>query len=101
MWDTVRDLRSEAVRTRGYLYGETWRSIDDPRIVVVVSVWGSREHWESWVNDGFRQKVNERIDRMLIKPSIARLFEEITALPTVEPQEARGGGRRRASSKKV
>ena len=33
VWDILRDLRGEAVRQRGYLYGETWRSLDNPRVV--------------------------------------------------------------------
>ena len=28
VWALLRDLRSQAVRQRGYLYGETWRSLD-------------------------------------------------------------------------
>ena len=40
VWEMLRDLRSQAVRQRGYLYGETWRSADNPRVFVVISVWG-------------------------------------------------------------
>ena len=57
VWNLLRDLRSQAVRQRGYLYGETWRSVDDPRIFVVVSVWGDRQYWEKWVEDDFRRKL--------------------------------------------
>ena len=32
VWNMLRKLRSEAVRQKGYLYGETWRSLDNPRI---------------------------------------------------------------------
>ena len=31
VWEMLRDLRSQAVLQRGYLYGETWRSLDNPR----------------------------------------------------------------------
>ena len=37
----LRDLRSQTVRRQGYLYGETWRSLDNPRIFLVSSTWGS------------------------------------------------------------
>ena len=37
VWDILRDLRGEAVRQRGYLYGETWRSLDNPRVFMVSS----------------------------------------------------------------
>ena len=89
VWEMLRDLRSRAVRHRGYLYGETWRSLDNPRIFVVVSVWGGREYWESWINDAFRRRMNERIDRMLRKPSTARIFEEVTSMAAPERRGSR------------
>ena len=72
------------MRQRGYLYGETWRSLDDPRVFVVVSVWGSREYWEGWLNDKFRRNMDERINRMLRKPSTVRIFEEVCTLPPLK-----------------
>ena len=92
VWEMLRDLRSEAVRQRGYMYGETWRSLEDPKIFVVVSVWGTQEHWERWFNDEFRMKLDERINQMLRSPSTARLFQEVSTLPT--PELERGNGRR-------
>ena len=81
VWEMLRDLRSQAVRQRGYLYGETWRSADNPRVFVVISVWGSREYWEIWANDEFRRGMDVRINQMLRKPSTARVFEEAATLP--------------------
>lgn len=85
VWDMIRDLRREAVRQRGYLYGETWRSVTDPQLFVVVSAWAAQEHWQRWVQDEFRMKMDERIGRMLTEPSIVRIFEEMTSSPVVEP----------------
>ena len=81
VWEKLRDLRSQAVRARGYMYGETWRSMDNPRTFVVVSSWGTREHWETWSNDEFRRKMDESINRMLRKPCTIRVYEEVTTLP--------------------
>ena len=75
VWEKLRDLRSQAVRARGYMYGETWRSMDNPRTFVVVSAWGTREHWETWSNDEFRRKMDESINRMLRKPCTIRVYE--------------------------
>ena len=36
-WEMLRDLRGQAVRKKGCLYCETWRSLDDPRIFLVSS----------------------------------------------------------------
>lgn len=49
---------------------------------VVLSVWASLEHWEAWAGDSFRQKMNERIDGLLSRPSKARVFEDAVYKPT-------------------
>ena len=81
VWDKLRDLRSQAVRQRGYLYGETWRSLENSRIFLVSSTWGSRDYWETWVNDDLRRKMEERISPYLRKPGTVRIFEELATLP--------------------
>ena len=93
VWEKLRDLRSQAVRQGGYMYGETWRSLDNPRTFVVVSVWGTREHWETWSNDDFRRKLDESISPMLRKPCTIRLFEEVTTLPPLGQDSSNGTGR--------
>ena len=72
----LSDLRSQAVRQKGYMYGETWQLQDNPRIFMVASTWGYREHWEAWVNDEFRRGIEDRIRPLLRKPSGIRVFEE-------------------------
>jgi len=74
---------------------ETWRSLDNPRVFVVVSVWGTREHWEGWLKDEFRQKVDETIKPMLRKPSTIKVFEEVATLPPPEEGQLRGARRSR------
>ncbi len=81
VWDMLRDLRGQAVRQKGYLYGETWRSLDDPRVFLVSSTWGCREYWEVWVNDDFRKRMEERIRAYLRKTGTIRVFEELSTLP--------------------
>ena len=97
VWEMLRDLRGQAVRQKGYLYGETWRSLDDPRIFLVSSTWGGREYWETWVNDEFRRKKEERIRPYLRKAGIIRMFEELATLPNNEPRTAKN--RRKKSAR--
>ncbi len=97
VWEKLRDLRSQAVRARGYMYGETWRSLDNPRTFVVVSAWGTREHWEAWSNDDFRRKMDESINRMLRKPCTIRVFEEVTTLPPLGQNNSKRAGSSRRS----
>lgn len=97
VWEMLRDLRGQAVRQRGYLYGETWRSLDNPRVFLVASTWGSREYWEAWVNDDFRRKMEERISPFLRKSSIVKLYEELATFPAPTPtpeKRARNRSRR-------
>ena len=72
----LNDMRSEAVRQKGYMYGETWRLQDNPRIFMVASTWGYRDHWEAWTNDAFRLGIEERINPLLRKPTVIKVFEE-------------------------
>ena len=83
VWQMLRELRSEVVRQHGHLYSETWRSLDDSRVYVAVSVWSTREHWEKWFNDEFRQKMDERINRMLVEPSMVKVFGETIGPPNL------------------
>lgn len=81
VWDMLQELRSEAVRSRGYLFGETWRSVDNPRVFMVLTAWASPEQWETWKNDDYRRKMDERISRMLRRPSTIRVFEDAAEPP--------------------
>lgn len=96
VWNMLRDLRSQTVRRQGYLYGETWRSLDNPRVFLVSSTWGSREYWEAWFNDEYRKQVELRISAFLRKPTTIRVFEELTTLQA--PMYPTSGGRRGAAS---
>ena len=98
VWEMLRDLRGQAVRQKGYLYGETWRSLDNPRIFLVSSTWGRREYWDDWVDDEFRQKREEKIQTYLRKPSTIRIFEEMTTLPTFDLEKVKNQRRNVACS---
>ncbi len=76
--EMLRHMRAEAVRTRGYLYGETWRSVEDPKTFMVLSVWGSFAHWQKWSQGDFRLKTEERLAPMQEWSSTIRVFEDAT-----------------------
>jgi heme-degrading monooxygenase HmoA len=83
VWEMLRDLRSQAVRIHGHIYSETWRSVANPRVLVTLSTWASKEAWDAWANDPFRMKADERINRMLVGASRVRIFEETAGPPLV------------------
>ncbi len=76
VWHILRDSRAEALRTHGYLYGESWRSVHDRRVFMTLSVWGSMENWEIWAQSDVRLKTEERINRLLRKPGEVQVFED-------------------------
>ena len=80
VWDMLRDLRGEAVRQRGYLYGESWRSLCNPRVFLVSSTRGHPDYWENWVRDDFRVKMEAKIKPYLRKSGKIRIFKEISTL---------------------
>jgi len=76
VWDMLRSMRTEAVRTKGYIYGETWRSVDNPKVFMVLSVWASEDYWNAWSESPFRREQEQRITSMLRKPAVVRLFHD-------------------------
>lgn len=81
VWDTLRHMRAEAARTRGYLRGETWRSLEDPRVFMVLGEWGSEEYWRQWAGSDVRLKMEERMASALRKPAQVRLFVDAAEPP--------------------
>ncbi len=77
--EQIRMLRGEALRQRGYMYGETWRDADDSLKIMVVSVWGTREHWEAWERSEFRRRTEERLAPMLASSVTVRVFQDAAA----------------------
>ena len=61
---------------------------------MIVSTWGTLEHWEAWANDEFRRKMDERINLMLRKPSTLKVFAELGTLPNLGGKSPKMGGRR-------
>jgi heme-degrading monooxygenase HmoA len=51
--------RSNAMKQEGYVSSETLVSCDDPSSVLVISMWHTKEDWESYRNSAAR-KDNER-----------------------------------------
>jgi len=46
--------RNGAMKQSGYISSESWRRLDDPDQVVVVSMWENIEAWEKWKNSETR-----------------------------------------------
>lgn len=67
-------LRSKAMVAKGYISGETLRSLDDPNEYLVISTWNTLDDWKSWEADKERQEIQSRIDSLLRAPAVQRIF---------------------------
>lgn len=67
-------LRAKAIQARGYISGETLRSVDDPNRFLVISTWNSLEEWRNWENDPDRKAIQEQIDKLLRVPSRVSVY---------------------------
>src|SRR4030042_3763988 len=72
--DVIREVRTEAMKQRGYIIGETLVSIDDPNYVLVISTWDSLDDWKAWDTSETRLKLKPRINELLIESYTARTF---------------------------
>jgi len=67
-------LRSKAMHARGYISGETLRSLQDPNEYLVISTWNSLDDWKRWEAEKERQEIQSQIDSLLRAPALQRVF---------------------------
>lgn len=67
-------LRSKAMHAKGYISGETLRSVDDSDLYLVISTWNNLDDWKEWEADPERQQIHREIDSLLRSPSVQRVF---------------------------
>ena len=70
----LRKLRGKAMSAKGYISGETLRSLDDPNEYLVISTWNSLDDWRRWEADKERQEIQIKIDSLLRAPAVQRVF---------------------------
>lgn len=70
----LRQLRAKALLAQGYISGQTLRSIDDPRLYLVISTWKSLEDWRRWEQDPERNELQAKVNELLEEPPKFRIF---------------------------
>jgi heme-degrading monooxygenase HmoA len=70
----LMNLRSKAMLAKGYISGETLRSLDDPNEYLVISTWNTLDDWRKWEADKERQEIQSKIDSLLRAPAVQRIF---------------------------
>lgn len=67
-------LRAKAMQARGYISGETLRSLDDPNAFLVISTWNSLDDWKAWETNRERKTIQDEIEKLLRSPSKTQLY---------------------------
>ena len=49
--------RSGAMKQPGYIASESMRSIDDPSLITIASMWQNIESWKAWKSSETRQAI--------------------------------------------
>jgi len=72
--ELLMKLRAKAMQIKGYISGETLRSLDDPRKFLVISTWNTVEDWKAWESDPDRRKAQEELNRLLRHPEKTTVY---------------------------
>ena len=74
--ELLRELRSEALRQKGYVFGETLQSLDNQDTFLVVSTWSDVAAWQKWSRDPYRHKMETAIEPFLLETPKVKLYSE-------------------------
>jgi heme-degrading monooxygenase HmoA len=70
----LRELRTKAIPSAGYISGETLRALDDPHNYIVVTTWQSVDDWKNWEKNSERKKIQAKIERLMARSTRTKIF---------------------------
>ena len=73
-YQLVTRARYEAMKQRGYISSETLTGIDEPKTVLVVSMWKSIESWNEWKGSPSRNEIETEFEKLLEHPTEYEAF---------------------------
>jgi heme-degrading monooxygenase HmoA len=71
------ELRTKAIHQRGYVSGETLKSVDDPSLWLVLSSWLDANLWKAWEESAERQEIVSKMEPLLAAPEKVSVFSFI------------------------
>ena len=72
--ELLKQLRSKAVSSIGYISGETLRALSDSRNYIVIGTWQSIDDWRNWEKNLERMKIQARIEKILVRPTKTKTY---------------------------
>jgi len=73
-FDLLKELRSKAIPTKGYVSGETLRALSDRDNYVVLSTWQNVDDWKNWEKNSERKKIQARIEKIMMRPTKTKIY---------------------------
>ena len=70
----LKQLRSKAVSSKGYISGETLRGLSDRHNYMVVSTWQSLDDWKIWEKNLERRKIQAKIEKIVMRPTKTKIY---------------------------
>ena len=74
LFDLLKELRSKAISSKGYISGETLRALSDRHNYVVVGTWQSADDWKNWERDPERKKIQAKIEKIMVRPTKTKIY---------------------------
>jgi heme-degrading monooxygenase HmoA len=70
----LRELRSKAIPSTGYISGETLRALGDPHNYIVVTTWQTVDDWKKWEKNPERKKIQAKIEKLMARSTKTKIF---------------------------
>ncbi len=70
----LRELRLKAVPSKGYISGETLRSLDDHYNYIVITTWQTVDDWKAWEKNPERKKIQAKIEKLMARPTKTKVY---------------------------
>jgi heme-degrading monooxygenase HmoA len=77
LFDLLKELRSRAISTKGYISGQTLRALSDRHNYIVVGTWQSTDAWKNWEKNPERKKVQTRIETLMMRPAKTKIYVHV------------------------
>ncbi|MGD8847424.1 MAG: antibiotic biosynthesis monooxygenase [Desulfobacteraceae bacterium] len=65
----LNKFRSDAMNQKGYICGETLINHDNPREILVISMWQDMDNWIGWRENPERKANEKLLERWLEEPT--------------------------------
>ena len=72
--DMLMQARSNAMGNKGYISTETLVNYDDPQSVLIISMWQSKEDWDTYKDSDTRKSHEDKYARMFEGPTEYKIF---------------------------